>query len=194
MITGIRGTLEAIGPDWVSVAVGGVSVRVHVPTAALADMGGTGAQVRLHTHLVARDDALTLYGFASAEALRLFEMLIAVSGIGPRLALAVLSGLRPDALALAIASEDTDALAQVPGVGKRTAGRIVLELKGKLEKEWSLTAVHPGGVASDDVLGALAALGYSAAEARQAVAALPLDADASLEARVRLALQNLSSR
>ena len=194
MITGMRGTLEAIGPDWVSVAVGGVTVRAYVPTSALADMAGAGAQVRLHTHLIARDDALTLFGFTSVEALRLFEMLIAVSGIGPRLALAVLSGLRPDALAHAIATEDTDALSQVPGVGKRTAGRIVLDLKGKLEKEWSLTPVQPGGVAADDVLGALAALGYSTAEARQAVAALPLDADASLEERVRLALQRLAGR
>jgi Holliday junction DNA helicase RuvA len=194
MITGIRGNVDAIGPDWVSVAVGGVSVRVHVPAAALAEVGGAGAQVRLHTHLIARDDALMLYGFTSAEALRLFEMLIAVSGIGPRLALAVLSGLRPDALAHAIVTEDADALAQVSGVGKRTAGRIVLDLKGRLEKEWSLTTVQPGGVAADDVLGALAALGYSAAEARQAVLSLPPDADVSLEEQVRLALQRLSSR
>ena len=192
MIAGVRGTLEATGLDWAVVQIGGLSVRLSVPTSALAELGAPGDVVRLHTHLAVREDALTLYGFPTPEALHLFEMLIGVTGVGPRLALALLSALSPHVLAGAIAAEDTAALAQVTGVGARTAGRIVLDLKGKMEREWVM-APAPSGGGAEELTGALLALGYTPSEVRQTVAALPRTPDLTVEEQLRLALQRLAS-
>ena len=191
MIRGLRGTLEEVGPDWAVIGVGGVSLRAFVPTSVLADLGPVGAQVQLHTHLAVREDGIALYGFSSPQALRLFELLLGISGVGPRLALAVLSSLAPEALAMAITAGDAEALGRAPGVGKRTAARIILELKGKLEEEWGMpTTVSEE--AGDDVLAALLSLGYSPSEARRATVSLPRDSSLSVEERVRLALQSLA--
>ena len=191
MIRGVRGILEETGPDWAVIGVGGVSLRAFVPTSVLADLGPVGAQVQLHTHLAVREDGVALYGFSSPQALRLFELLLGISGVGPRLALAVLSSLAPEALAVAITAGDAEALGRAPGVGKRTAARIILELKGKLEEEWGMpTAVAEE--AGDDVLAALLSLGYSPSEARRATVSLPRDSSLSVEERVRLALQSLA--
>jgi Holliday junction DNA helicase RuvA len=191
MIRALQGVLEAVGPDWALLGVGGVSLQVFVPTSALAALGPPGSPVRLHTHLVVREDGLSLYGFPTGEGLRLFELLLGVSGVGPRLALSLLSSLSPEALAQAIVKEDAEALTAAPGIGKRTAARVVLELKGKLEQEWALVAAAPGDTRGE-ALEALLSLGYSPAEARRAVAALPADASLSVEEQVRQALQHLA--
>jgi len=186
MITAIEGTLEARGDDWVVVKVGGVSLRLQLPTPALAQLGEVGRTVRLHTYLQVKEDGIALYGFASAEELELFQMLIRVAGVGPRIALSFLSALAPERLALAIASGDTEVLALVPGVGKKMAARLVLELKGKLERPGAPLALH------DDVLAALTSLGYSLAEATSAIATLPSSSELPLEEKIKLALQHLA--
>ncbi|MEW6033960.1 MAG: Holliday junction branch migration protein RuvA [Chloroflexota bacterium] len=190
MISAIHGVLEQRGPNWALVRVGGFTLKVHVPTPALNNLGAPGTEVHLHTHLHLREDAIALYGFGTVKELGLFQSLITVSGVGPRLALGVLSVLSPEQVALAIASGNPEALTGVPGVGKKTAGRIVLELKGKLEKEW-LAERPPLAPESSEVLAALAALGYSAAEAMQALSHLPPTPGLPLEERVRQALQYL---
>ena len=190
MIAAIRGVLEQRGVDHVVVAVGGVSLRVFAPVTTLDGLPPTGQQVRLHTSLLVREEEVHLYGFATEEGRRLFDMLIAVSSVGPRLALAVLSAMTPEQAALAIASGDADALSRAPGVGKKTAQRVILELRGRLEQEWGAAAPAAAGDGADAVT-ALLALGYTPAEARQALAGedrpeLPLDE------RVRRALQRMA--
>ena len=189
MISSIHGTLERGGPNWAIVRVGGFSIKVNVPALSLNGLGAPGTAIDLHTHLHLREDAIALFGFATEEELSLFQALITVSGVGPKLALSILSVLSPEHLALAIASGNPDTLTGVPGIGKKIAARVVLELKDKLGKEWLVErpALAPE---SSDVLAALAALGYSAAEAMQAVSHLP-PGTAYLEERVTAALQYL---
>ena len=190
MITGIEGTVADSGPEWLDVAVGGVTVRVNLPMSTAERFGAVGAPVKLITTLQVRDDSLTLFGFADREARAAFEMLIGVNGVGPRVALSVLSALAPEALALAVESGDADAFTSVPGVGKRTASRILLELRGKLD--FDLTAA--GAVHRDDadVVDALTALGYTALEARRALASLPSGEELPVEEKVRLSLGQLA--
>jgi Holliday junction DNA helicase RuvA len=173
MIAAVRGQLEGRGVDHVLVGIGGVVLRVASSTTTLRELGEVGAVVTLHTHLWVREDALQLFGFRTREELALFETLLGVAGIGPRLALSLLSFATPEQLQAAILAEDTALLSKVPGVGRKTAARIILELRGKL------TAVGVGtaaGVAADpvtnEVLEALQALGYSMVEALEAVKAL----------------------
>jgi len=192
MIAGLHGTLEARGADWAIVKVGGVSLQVYMPTATLSALGAIGEEVRLHTHLHLREDNVTLYGFASTAELELFQMLISVTGVGPKAALAMLSAMKPNDLALAIVTENADLLAQAPGVGKKMASRLVLELKGKLESAWVGAAVSPEG--SAEVIGALTSLGYSPSDATSAIAALPDSPDLTVEDKIRLALQYLAAR
>ena len=192
MIVGVRGVLEAVGPDWVHIQVGGVSLELHVPAAAIGDLGSIGDTVRLHTQLRIQNDQPVLYGFVTENSLELFGMLNGVSGIGPRLSLALLSSLGVDRLYEAISAEDVAALSGAPGVGRRTAGRIILELKGKLPEHQLASA--PGQSAEDgDVVAALTALGYSANEARQAVSNLDRDPALSVDDRIRLALQQFGA-
>ncbi len=192
MISSLRGRLEAIGSDWAIVDVNGVGYHVFLPTSALSTLGPIGSEVRLYTRLLLRDENLVLYGFATIEEMGLFETLTSVSGIGPKLGLALLSAMKAEQLASAIASSDVDLLTTVPGVGKKTAARIVLELKDKIAASIVLA---PAQVAreSADVLAALASLGYSPAEASRAVAALP-PGDLTLEEKVRQALGYFARR
>ncbi len=188
MIISVRGVLEAVGPDWVHLQMGGVTLQVSVPAAAIGELGPIGGQAHLHTHLRLRDEQPVLYGFPNPASLALFLMLTGVSGVGPRLALALLSGLGAPRLHEAIATGDVTALVSAPGVGRRTAGRIVLELRGKLEA--GEVGIAPLTAADDtDVIAALTALGYSPNEARQAVGNTDRTPDLTLEDRVRLALQ-----
>ena len=192
MIAAVKGVLEARGADWVQVGIGGISLRLMVPATTLEDLGEVGQQVRLHTHLRIRDDDAVLYGFSQQEALRLFQMLTSVSGVGPRTALGLLSFMRPETLAVTIAAGDVDSFGRGSGVGKKTATRIVLELRGKLEKE-QLEAVSPTTTGRDgEVVSALMALGYTAAEGREAVASLgAATPEEAVEERVRRALRAL---
>ncbi len=191
MIVGVRGVIEATGPDWVYLQVGGVTLQVFVPASAIGELGAVGGQASLYTHLRIRDDQPVLYGFPSSAALGLFMALMGVSGVGPRLSLALLSTLGAAKLQEAISTGDMAALNRVSGVGRRTAGRILLELKGKLDiEEMAVEAT-----ASDDseVIAALTALGYSTAEARRAIENLDRSPDAKLEDRIRLALQHFGA-
>ena len=188
MIVGIQGILEATGPDWVHLRIGGITLQVSVPASAIGGLGPTGSQAHLFTHLRIRDDQPLLYGFPDSAALELFQVLLAVSGVGPRISLALISNLGVAGVQQAIASGDVAALSTVTGVGRRTAGRLVLELKGKLES--GLPASDVLSPASDaEVIAALTALGYSASEARQAVTDLDRSPGLTVEDRIRLALQ-----
>ena len=191
MISSIQGILEAIGPDHIVVRVGGVGFHVNVPSTAVETLGPEGQPVTLFTSFLIRDEVPTLFGFAKAEERRLFDLLLGVSGVGPRLALELLSTLDANEAAVAIVSGNTDALASVSGIGKRTAGRIVVDLQAKLQREWEAATVG-GTDGRNDVAAALQALGYSAAEALRAVTALGDVAELSLEEQVRLALQQLA--
>ena len=182
-IARLTGVVVERGPDWLIVDVNGVGYLVYGPVDTVV---GTkvGAEIALHTHLSVREDGMTLYGFASADERRLFQTLIAVSGVGPKVALALLSIMAVDELSYAIASGNAAALSRAPGVGQKLASRIALELRDKL------TAEPPVGVAGDssEVVAALMGLGYTQAEATEAVAKSELPADAPVEDKVRLAL------
>ena len=193
MIVGVRGTLAATGPDWVHVTVGGVTLQVFVPSSSISALGLVGATVSLNTLLRIRDEQPTLYGFPDDASLQLFTLLTGVSGVGPRLGLALLSALDAASLQLAVASGDAGALSAAPGVGRRTANRIILELRGKVDAIESDGRIAGAG-ADSEVLAALAALGYSAAEARAAVDAIPDSDGLTVEDRIRLALQQFARR
>ena len=189
MITGISGVLEERGADWVQVRVGGsVSLQIFVPPTTVEDLGNIGGEVRLHTRLYIRDDEPVLYGFSTPEALRLFQTLNGVAGIGPKISLALLSSMGPQSLINAVVSGDVDALSRVPGVGKKSAGRLVLELKGKLE---AAATAAPMGSEDGEVVSALVALGYTASESRRAVATAGGASDLPVEDRIRRALQQM---
>ncbi|MSP78680.1 MAG: Holliday junction branch migration protein RuvA [Dehalococcoidia bacterium] len=194
MITGVRGLLEAVSDSFVVVAVGGVSLKVFTPNATIEDLGKVGDAVRLHTQLVVREDDISLYGFPTTQGLRLFQLLVTVSGIGPKSALGLLGAETPEALAVAIVSGNTQRLQKVPGIGKKTAERLVLELREKMQKESDLlkegAVLHPE---QDDALDALVALGYTPAQAQRALGQAPSGKSVSLEDRVRHALQKLAS-
>ena len=195
MIASVRGVLEGRDASSLVVNVGPVSLRVSAPATTLERVGAVGGAVHLHTHLHVREDELTLYGFHTDDARRMFEHLIAISGVGPKLALAVLSALHPETLASVVAARDAAALARVPGVGRKTAERLVLELKERLEREWGagIPAYESAGPQAEDVVAALMALGYSTVEARRAAAQAGDGAgELPLEDRVRRALQTLA--
>jgi Holliday junction DNA helicase RuvA len=194
MIATLKGTLEYRGVDSVIINVGGIGFQVHVPGSTLSQLGAINDKVSLYTHLHLREDNVSLYGFASEEELSLFKNLISVSGIGPKAALALLSALNPEQLAMAITGGNVDVISQVPGIGKKIAGRLVVELKGKLEREWKKGAVLPLAAENADAIAALTSLGYSLREATQAISNLPDSAELSLEEKVRMALQQLAAK
>ena len=173
--------------------VGGVTMQVFVPSNAIPGLGTTGSSVALHTLLRIRDEQPILYGFPDEASSQLFTLLNGVSGVGPRLALALLSALEPGALQMAIGAGDAAALAGAPGVGRRTANRIILELRGKVEDIEGDGFTAPSG-ADGEVLAALSALGYSASEAKAAVDALPNSEGLSVEDKIRMALQQFARR
>jgi len=190
-IARLRGVVEEWGVDWLLVFVGGVGLRVQVPASTAEALGHRGESVVLHTHLHLRDDAVALYGFATGEDLRLFEMLIGVSGVGPRGALSLLSALGADSLSDAVSAGDALRLQQVSGVGQKMAARLVLELKGKLAGR-AAAAVPTGR--DDEVVAALVGLGYTQAEAQAAAASVPSDGSLAVEERLRRALAYFGRR
>lgn len=192
MITNLKGRLEAKGEDYVVVNVGGIGFKVHVPTSFLGELGGIGEQVRLFTHLHVRENELALYGCGSKEKLTLFELLLSVSGIGPKTALAVLSTLSVDSLQLALAQGKPEILARAPGIGMKTAKKLIFELKDKLEVELVPAAPFPTE-ADVEVIEALTSLGYSVAEAQRALQSVPKEVT-EVEERVRSALSYFASR
>lgn len=187
MIASLEGVVTAVGINYLVVVVGGVGLRVHVPDNVLQHLGGPGAHVRLFTHLHVRENELTLYGCATREELELFQLLVGVSGIGPKMALTMLSFLSPERLRNAIAAEQVEVLSHVPGVGPKTARRVIFQLKDKLALDM-LEAPLPLTDQDTEVIAALTALGYSVVEAQTALQSLPRDSDISIEERIRLAL------
>ena len=194
MIAGLHGKLESVGSDWASIDVGGIGFQVYMPTSTLSLLGAIGEEVKLYTHLHLREDNATLYGFASTDELGLFESLINVSGLGPKLALAMLSAMSVDKLTMAIATGSTDLLTVIPGIGKKMAERLILELKEKIGAGWITTPAAQLAQENTDVLAGLTSLGYSIAEANRAVATLPPSSDLSLEEKIKLALQYLGGK
>ena len=196
MIGWLRGRAVARLPDGeVIVDVGGVGYRVSVPAPLLATFGSGGAEVELHVHTHVREDAIVLYGFADAEQRQLFEALIGAHGVGPSLALAVLSSLTPGELVRAVLEEDLDVLCAVPGIGRKTAARLVLDLRSRLQMPQAAAAPVPGSSADHfgtrhDVRAALSELGYGADEIRQALASVP--AEGAVEDVLRQALRELA--
>ena len=187
-IARLRGVVLDRAPESLIVDVGGVGFLVYGTSGTIA-AAKTGAEITLHTHLVVREDAMTLYGFGSAHEQRLFQILVGVSGVGPKVALALLSIMNGDELSFAIASGNAAALARASGVGQKLASRIVLELRGKFTAD---TPIALPGVESEEVVAALMGLGYSQAEAVDAVARSELPADAPVEEKVRLALAHFA--
>jgi len=192
MIAGLDGTLEQINADSAIGKVSGVSFQVFAPVSTLSRLGAPGQRVRLHTYLHLKEDATALYGFTMPQELDLFKMLITVSGVGPRSALSILSSLSADDLAAAILSNNVDLITQAPGIGRKTASRLILELRSKLEKGWGGVAGTSPVPDNADMIGALTTLGYSTADATRAAAAVPASEDLTLEDRIRLALRHLA--
>ena len=194
MIGRLRGTLVHRSPRGeVMVDVGGVGYRISVSPATLVALGGIGDEVVVHTHLHVREDALTLFGFATADARDCFESLLGAHGVGPGLALAILSTHGPEDLRRVVFEGDLDSLTLVPGVGRKTAARLLLELKSRLDVpegvDGEVTAMN--GSPRSEVRDALAALGYQPEEVRRAMGELPPDGDVTT--LVRTALQVLGA-
>ena len=193
MIGRLRGTLvHRSAKGEVMLDVGGVGYRISVSPATSLELGTLGNEVVVHTHLHVREDALTLYGFATADGRDCFESLIGAHGVGPGLALAILSTHGPDDLRRVVMEGDLDALTLVPGVGRKTAARLLLELKSRLDvPEGDPVPAASSGTARAEVREALAALGYQPDEVRRAMGELPAEGD--VRTLVRTALQALGA-
>lgn len=193
MISQLKGTLESKSDGFVELSVGGVTFRIHTPSSTLDYIGEIGETIKLLTSLQFRQDSINVYGFLTENDRMAFEALININGVGPRLAIAVLSTFDASSLASAVQTEDSDTFTRVPGVGKRTASRILLELKGKFDQVWEIPAQMS---ISDDVFDSLTALGYSVQEARNAIAKLPSQESGeplTTEEKLRHALQYITS-
>ena len=190
MIGRISGTLVEKNFPQIVVSCGGVGYEVDVPMSTFYPLPRTGEEVTLLTHLVVREDAHLLFGFITAAERAAFRQLLKISGVGPKVALSVLSGLSVDDLSAAVATGDAARLTKVPGIGKKTAERLVLELRDKLPKTVTAVRAEGGSATGNDVVGALLALGYNEREAAAAVKQVP--ADLQLADAIRQALKQLA--
>lgn len=193
MIARISGRVIEQESDSLIVEVGGgVGVQVFVPAATREQMR-PGAEAFFYTHLVVREDNWSLFGFEKREELQYFNLLLSVQGVGPRIALAILSTLSTDAIRRAVFHEQPEVLGRVPGVGRKTAQKILLHLQDKLPKGFGIDTVAAISDVDTEVLGALTALGYSVVEAQAALQSIPRETPQDIEVRLRLALQYFSS-
>jgi Holliday junction DNA helicase RuvA len=188
MISSLSARIQDILSDSLIVEVGGVGLQVYIP-APLKERLSIGDNTLLYTHLVVREDALTLYGFESKDARSIYRLLLGVNGVGPRLALAVLSTLSPDEIRGAVLQEREDVFNHVPGIGKKTAQKIIIHLQDKIPAEAGLAPISVLAEGDVEVVAALSALGYSVVEAQSAIQSIPKDAPQDVETRLRLALQ-----
>ena len=203
MITYIRGILEGMEEDKVIVDVGGVGYGIYMAGTAMGRLPALGKEVKIHTHLHVKEDLMQLYGFLTRDELRVFRLLIGVSGIGPKGGLGILSALGPDDLRFAVASNDVKAIQAAPGIGKRTAEKLILELKDKFDLQEAFeqklagnqaaAAVRQAGEpdAFQDAVQALTALGYSGTEALQAVKKVEITEGMDSEAVLKAALKHM---
>lgn len=187
MIASVTGTIEAVASDHAVINVGGIGLQVFMSTQTLSALGGVGTPTRLCTQMIVREDAILLFGFGAEDELKFFRLLQGVSGFGPKLALALLSALRAEELVSAIAGGNAALLTSVPGVGKKLAARLILELKDKVTAG-AAGDVIPLSEEDHDAVAALLSLGYSAAEASRAVASVPREAKLNTEDTIKLAL------
>lgn len=187
MIATIAGTIKEIGGDFLIIEVAGLGYQVFVPTQVL-DQKKSGEKVRLFTYQHVREDSLSLYGFEEKDQLLVFKLLISISGIGPRLAMGILSSATPEEVRGAVVSNDLELFTTIPGIGKKNAARIVLELQEKMTTEAMEAA--PFGVKTSEVISALANLGFSVKEAREALR--KIDKDLSPEEKIKKALKLLA--
>lgn len=190
MIGRLHGKLLEKKPPQILIDVSGVGYEVDVPMSTFCNLPEVGGELTLYTHFVVREDAELLYGFATLAERAVFRALIKISGVGPKIALALLSGITVDQLKDAVDRGETGLLTKVPGIGKKTAERLVLELKGKLAGTGAATAAVPTSGARADVAAALIALGYSEREAAAATKKLP--EDCTVNDGLRLALKSLT--
>ncbi|HUS94506.1 MAG TPA: Holliday junction branch migration protein RuvA [Patescibacteria group bacterium] len=190
MIASIRGIVNFIGKDHVVLVVGGIGLRVFVPRPVLESISAVGRSLNLHTHLVVKETELSLYGFESEEDLMLFEVLLDVNGVGPKVGLAILSTMSPEVLKGAIAREEPAVLQRVPGIGKKTSERIMFHLRDKLDLTADMGARPFVTDLDGEVIDVLTSLGFSIVESQTALQHIPRDVT-DLNARVQLALQQL---
>jgi len=187
MIARLSGTVWSLGEDHVVVRAGGMGFRVNVPSNTLAQLDGAGQPVELFTHLHVRENELALYGFLTKEEVTLFKLLLSISGVGPKVALALLGTTSPSELRQAVVQEEPGLLSRVPGIGPKTARAIIFHLKDKLIPT-GVEAVPLLSDADAEVIAALTSLGFSLVEAQAALQSLPRDEDLPIEERVRQAL------
>lgn len=191
MIASLRGLVQEINADHIVIEVSGVGMQVYIPL-PLRDELRPGENAFLYTYLVVREDSLNLYGFDTKEAREYFVLLISVNGVGPRLGLAALSTLSTDAIRRAVFHEQAEVFSRVPGIGKMTAQKILLQLKDRIPAEPGLEPISRMSDIDTEVLEALTTLGYSVVEAQTALQSIPRDAPSDVEARLTLALQYFS--
>jgi Holliday junction DNA helicase RuvA len=191
MIASLSGRVQEKNQDSLVIEVGGIGLQVFVPAAA-RDEARVGETLFLFTHLVVRQDALSLYGFETREGREFFNLLLGVNGVGPRMALAILSTLSTDAIRRAVFHEQAEVFNRVPGVGKKTAQKILLQLQDKIKPEIGLEPMAGFSDVDGEVVDALTALGYSVVEAQAALQSIPRDTPQEVETRLRLALQYFS--
>lgn len=201
MISFVKGPLVEIFEDTVVIESGNVGYEIHVPISVIQNMPGIGVETKLYTYFQVREDAMCLYGFLNRQDLQMFKQLISVNGIGPKGALGILSALDPDDLRRAIVSGDAKAISKAPGVGAKTAQRIILDLKDKIDiagilpsgfvEQGNGTVLSGGGVAGE-AMEALAALGYSAVEAGKAVRQVEVTESMTVEDVLKASLKHLA--
>jgi len=189
LISMIRGNIQNIGDEWLDLAVGGIVFRIAVPTSNISQLDPKGSKIELFTSLQVREGSMSLFGFLTEDERKTFEILININGIGPKMALNLLSILSPDSLSSAVNLGDINAFTVVPGVGKKMASRIILELKGKVDLSDQQYKNSP----DEELTNALMSLGYTLSEIRKAVLNIDYSDSATLEDKVRSALNNLSN-
>jgi Holliday junction DNA helicase RuvA len=190
MIASIQGLVQHIDEESIVIETGGFGIHVEVPTSVLNAAPAVGKRIFLYTQLIVREDSFNLFGFLSPEQRDLFNTLIKISGVGPQLGLAILSHISPEILNSAVANNQPEALTIVPGIGQKTAEKIVFFLKDRLEIP--LLEIKPTSEVDSEVSAVLTTLGYSMVEVQAAIKSIPPDAPDSVEERIRLALQYFS--
>ena len=203
MYSYIKGQLaEVIGEDWIVIENNGIGYNIHIPSQVLEYLPGIGEDVKIYTYLYVREDAYVLYGFLTRDDLNVFKLLIGVNGIGPKGALAILSVLSTDDLRFAILSDDAKTIAKAPGVGGKTAQRVIIELKDKLsledafeqklENNQNMSAKNTATGKKNEAVEALVSLGYSSSEALKVLARIDISEESTVEAILKEALKSMA--
>ncbi|HPQ39846.1 MAG TPA: Holliday junction branch migration protein RuvA [bacterium] len=199
MIASVKGTLLQKTPESAVVATAGIGIRLFLPLSTFYALPDPGSEVFLHTHMIVREDSMRLFGFLTESELEMFKVLIDVNRIGPKLALTILSGVSPGDLQKAVLNQDHRILVSIPGIGKKSAERILFEIRDKLEQLGRIdaaTGVRPAGSAGSEVVGVLVNLGYRQKDAERAVESVLShgDSEQSVDDIIRAALKILSGR